>query len=64
MKIGDAVYYTNPYHNFTDKCIIQEFKESDDGLTQRAMIFGEYTRVITDLTNLKPVDNSHCNREG
>ena len=44
--------------------IIQEFKESDDGLTQRAMIFGEYTRVITDLTNLKPVDNSHCNIEG
>ena len=54
LKIGDEVRYRNPHDGFTDVCTIEEFRTSDDGLTPRAYIHGQYTRVITNLTNLTP----------
>lgn len=57
MKIGDKVLYTNPYDKITEECTIIEFKTSDDGRTPRAHILGKTTNVITNLTNLIPVDN-------
>lgn len=53
IKIGSEVRYRNPHDNFTDICIVQELRTSDDGLTPRAYILGPYTTVITNLTNLE-----------
>ena len=53
--VGDTVLYTNPYHGFSDECVIMELCTSDDGLTARAYIIGELTRVKTNLTNLTTV---------
>jgi hypothetical protein len=52
MKIGDQVYYTNPYDGITELCEIVEFRTNDTGDTKRAHIIGPRTNVITNLTNL------------
>jgi hypothetical protein len=54
FEIGDTVYYTNPYgYVHKEACTIVSFYTSDDGLTPRALIIGQNTHVITNLTNLE-----------